>query len=94
MRRIEIDNVQWNKDFEKAHYDTDLLSRDAVTSLHKKGINFTAVQKAFSVGAFGKAKNRKLVPTRWSITATDDMLGKEALKSVRWNDVIKDFRVY
>jgi hypothetical protein len=34
-----------------------------------------------SVGVFGK--QRKLVPTRWSITATDDILGKNFLDKVR-----------
>lgn len=94
IKNVETDNVQWNQHFEKAHYDTDLLSREAVIGLHKKKIGFTAIQKALSVGAFGKGKNRKMVPTRWSITATDDMLGKHALEEVKHNEVIDSYRVY
>jgi len=94
LKQLEIDNAMWQRDFEKAYYDADLLSRDAVINLHRKNFGFTAIQKALSVGAFGKEKNRKLVPTRWSITATDDMLGKNAMTDVRQNEVIKDYRVY
>src|SRR3989338_361238 len=39
----------------------------------------------FSVGTMGLKPNRKLVPTKWSITATDDTLGKHVI------DEIKDF---
>ena len=31
----------------------------------------------------GRAKARKLVPTRWSITATDDILGKQLIERVK-----------
>src|SRR2546426_7645270 len=33
--------------------------------------------RAFSVGAFGIETNRRFVPTRWSITAVDDTIGKQ-----------------
>jgi hypothetical protein len=94
LSSFEAENSRWQKDMEKAYYDTDLLSKNAVLGLHGKGLGFTAIQKALSVGAFGKAKNRKLVPTRWSITATDDMLGKNAMQDVKQNEVIENYRVY
>jgi len=94
IKSVETDNIQWNQHFEKAYYDTDLLSRDAVLGLYKKEIGFTAIQKALSVGAFGKGRNRKLVPTRWSITATDDIVGKHAMEEVKQNEVIKEYRIY
>jgi hypothetical protein len=36
-----------------------------------------------SVGNLGIGKNRKLVPTRWSITAVDDTVGKDWLNEIR-----------
>ena len=48
-----------------------------------QGVLISKIQKAFSVGAFGMERNRRLVPTRWSITAVDDTLGKELLKSTK-----------
>ena len=52
------------------------------------------LQKAFSVGAFGLEKNRRLVPTRWSITAVDDMIGKDMLKHTKTYPLINEFRIY
>lgn len=94
LKQFESENVKWNKDLGKAHHDTDLLSKDAIIELSSKGIEFSSIQKALSTGAFGLPKNRKLVPTRWSITATDDTLGKHAMEDVRENEPIKDYRVY
>ena len=54
----------------------------------------TKIQRAFSVGAFGLEKNRKLVPTRWSITAVDDIIGKDLLKEVKTFPEINEYRVY
>lgn len=79
---------------EKAFYDTDLLSRDAVISLYDKGLAVSGIQKALSVGAFGLGRNRRLVPTRWSITAVDDMLGKHLLGQARSYPTIDEYRVY
>jgi hypothetical protein len=94
LKAMETENASWQHDMEKAFYDTDLLAQDAVIGLSKDGLPFTSIQKALSVGAFGKEQNRKLVPTRWSITATDDILGKHAMHDVRQNEPINEFRVY
>src|SRR2546426_11937891 len=59
---------------EKAFYDGDLLADDAVLRLYRDGVLVTRIQRAFSLGMFGEDKRRKLVPTRWSITAADSNL--------------------
>ena len=79
---------------EKAFYDTDLKAREAVISLHDSSILVSKLQKAFSVGAFGLGNSRKFVPTRWSITAVDSMLGENLMKSTRNFHWINEFRVY
>jgi DNA repair protein NreA len=63
--------------------DTDLKSAKALNILYKKGYDETFLTRLLSVGTLGVKKNRKLVPTRWSITATDDTLGKELIKEVK-----------
>jgi hypothetical protein len=52
------------------------------------------IQKAFSVGAFGVEKNRRLVPTRWSITAVDDIISKSLMAKVKTYPEIGEYRVY
>jgi hypothetical protein len=54
----------------------------------------TKIQKAFSIGAFGIEKNRRLVPTRWSITAVDDIISKNLAEQVKTFPEINEFRVY
>jgi hypothetical protein len=68
---------------DKVVSDTDLLSRNAVLYLYDAGFDENFLSKLLSVGTLGIERNRKLVPTRWSITATDDMLGKDAIKEIR-----------
>ncbi len=60
------------KSIEKIFYDKDLKAHDAVLNLYNSGIEISKIQKCFSIGMLGQ--KRKLVPTRWSITATDDII--------------------
>lgn len=94
MKEVSVNAEKFEPNMEKAFYDTDLLSRDAVISLYEKGLAVSSLQKALSVGAFGLQKNRRLVPTRWSITAVDDMLGKNLLQQVKFLPIIDEYRVY
>jgi hypothetical protein len=61
--------------------DTDASASEAVVSLYDHSFDENSLSRMLSVGVFGK--QRKLVPTRWSITATDDILGKNFLDKVR-----------
>ena len=94
IEKFDIDAVRWDKQLEKSFYDTDLKARDAVMNLHNKDVPFSAMQKAFSVGAFGLKKNRRLVPTRWSITACDSTIADTLLKEVRHYPIMDSHRVY
>lgn len=94
IEKFDIDTVRWDKQLEKTFYDTDLTAREAVLNLHNKDVPFTAMQKAFSVGAIGTKYKRKLVPTRWSITACDSTLADLFLKEVRKFDILDTYRVY
>ncbi len=56
---------------------------EAVEFLYHNNFSEYTLSKVLSVGVLGLKKDRKLVPTRWSITATDDMIGKKLLKKIR-----------
>ncbi|MBN2518107.1 MAG: hypothetical protein JXB14_04635 [Candidatus Altiarchaeota archaeon] len=94
IQSFEIDNCKWDMPLEKVYYDTDFKAADAVTDLYRKDMPFSRIQKAFSIGAMGTEKRRRLVPTRWSITACDDILGKMLLEDVRHYQVIDNYRLY
>jgi hypothetical protein len=94
IRDLHLGNAKFEHRVEKAYRDTDLKAVEAVKELYEKGVLVTKIQRAFSVGAFGIEKNRKLVPTRWSITAVDDILGKDLLKEVKTFPEVNEYRVY
>ncbi len=94
IERFEIESGRYDSKLEKVFYDTDLRSSEAITGLHQQGVPFSSIQKAFSVGTMGIDRNRHLVPTRWSITACDTMIGDRLLTEVKKNSVIDTFRVH
>lgn len=94
IEKFDIESVKWDHQLEKVYYDSDFRAAEATIDLHSKGIPFSSIQKAFSVGTMGIEKNRKLVPTRWSITACDTILADNLLKEVRNYDILDIYRVY
>lgn len=94
IERFDIGNVKWNQELEKVYYDSDLLAGEAMMDLHSKGLPISSIQKALSVGAMGTGRRRRLVPTRWSITACDSTICKNLLQKVRHYDVIDSCRVH
>ncbi len=82
VKRIELsENPKIPAKVEKAYYD-DLKSVEAVKTLFDSGFSTYYLQKIFSLGMLGMQKKRKLVPTRWSITAVHDILGEEIKKEI------------
>ncbi|MDO8661161.1 MAG: hypothetical protein Q7K43_04685 [Candidatus Woesearchaeota archaeon] len=73
--------------------DTDLLTSGGMQILHKHGVNEYSLSKMLSVGALGLGSQRRLVPTRWAITATDDMLAKQILAKVRLLPLVNESSV-
>ena len=94
IRDLHVGNARYNDKIEKAYYDTDLRASPAIIDLYNRGVMVSKIQKAFSVGAFGVEKNRRLVPTRWSITAVDDTISKSLVKQVKTFPEINEYRVY
>lgn len=72
----------------------DIKASKGISILYDKDIAVSHISKLLSAGLLGEQKNRKLVPTRWSITATDDMLSKNHLKKVKTSPEINKFEVY
>lgn len=72
----------------------ELKASDAGFMLYKKGEDVYKVTSILSSGALGIGERKKLVPTRWSITGTDDIITKELLKEVRGFPSINEFMVF
>ena len=80
------------KSIEKTYYDKDLKAQDAVLKLYNSGIEISQIQKCFSIGMLGH--KRKLVPTKWSITATDDIICKSLTEDILDYNLIDSHRVF
>jgi len=80
------------KPIEKIFYDKDINASDAVLKLYNSGIEISKIQKCFSIGMLGK--KRKLVPTKWSITATDDIISKSIVEEILENNLIDSCKIF
>lgn len=63
--------------------DIDFKASNALNYLYKKNLDEHYLTRLLSIGTLGMKKQRKLVPTRWSITAVDDTLAKEMIKEIK-----------
>tara|TARA_B100000470_G_scaffold90988_1_gene70158 strand:+ start:1345 stop:2499 length:1155 start_codon:yes stop_codon:yes gene_type:complete len=77
---------------EKVYYDYDLKADDAIMKLYNSGIDISKIQKCLSIGMMGK--NRKLVPTKWSITATDSIISKSLMLQILDFEIIDSINIF
>ena len=79
---------------DKVHSDSDLKASEALLYLYDSGFDEGHLSRVLSVGSVGLEKNRKLVPTRWSITASDDIIGRHLSALVKNFSPVSDFLFY
>lgn len=79
---------------EKAVGDDEWKAEDAARYLYRKDLDTYQIQRVLSAGLLGEKDNRRLVPTRWSITATDDILGNGLRKKVKDYQELGSYRVF
>lgn len=83
-------NIKISDKVERAMND-ELKADEGLNYLYKSGINEYDLSKILSVGALGLKKDKKIVPTKWSITATDDMLAKDIIERIRGYKWVEDY---
>lgn len=93
LKTFKASSLSADQRIEAVHYDTDLRASDAVIELYRRGVETSSIHKVLSVGMLGLKNNRKLVPTRWSISATDNLISSKLVKEVKANPVIDLFEV-
>jgi hypothetical protein len=74
--------------------DTDAKATSAMQEMYKGKIEVSNIIKVLSAGLLGLGINRKLVPTRWAITATDDTISKVLLNKARLFPEISEFVLF
>ncbi len=73
-------------------YDTDASAKDVVLELFSGNVSSEQITRLMSIGLLGR--ERRLVPTRWSITAVDDMEGKALISRIRDYPHLRDIMVF
>ncbi|MEM0094987.1 MAG: Nre family DNA repair protein [Candidatus Micrarchaeaceae archaeon] len=94
LKDLQIGNIKADRRIERAYYDTDMPAKEAILELYNDGTPVSRIQKALAGGALGLSKKRKFVPTRWSITAVDDTISKDALAEVKSYEPIDYIAAY
>ena len=92
IKSVKFSNSISVSQIEKIFYDKDMNANDAILKLYNSGIEISKIQKCFSIGMLGQ--KRKLVPTKWSITATDDVISKSLVSEILDYDLIDSYRIF
>jgi DNA repair protein NreA len=94
IEKFRLDVRRVDPHLDRLASDVHANARTAVSELYDSGVRVNRIQRAFSVGILGRHGRRRLVPTRWSITAVDDLLGKQNLEGVRQLPELSEILLY
>lgn len=93
IKNFEIaENPKVPKKVDYLVYDTDALAKEAALELYQSDVAPEQISRLFSIGLLGK--KRKLVPTRWSITAVDDLTGKDLSEKIKDYPWLSEIRLF
>ena len=90
------ENVKVHPKVDYCVSDIDLKANEAISEyLYLKGhVPQSTIERVFSAGLLGEKKRRRIVPTRWTITAIDDMISKRLIKEIKKFPEINDYRIF
>ncbi|MBU7014754.1 MAG: hypothetical protein HXS52_06175 [Theionarchaea archaeon] len=92
IKELEIaDNVSVNKPVERVTTD-EMNAQEAVWKLYTSDVDVYALTRLMSAGLLGIKK--KMVPTRWSITTVDNILGNILIERIKELPVLDEYVVY
>lgn len=94
LRNLKLEeNPHVNRKVDYISSDTDMLSKDSIKELASH-TNTSNIIKILSSGMLGLKKRRKLVPTRWAITAVDDTLSKNLINKIKFYQTIQQIYLF
>ena len=93
-KAILEENPKVSKKVDYLTSDYDVKATTALQELYKTNIKVDHLQKLLSIGLLGTKIKRRMVPTRWSITATDDTISKQQLEKIRYFPEINQITLF
>jgi len=93
-RAVLAENPNVPKSVDYVVSDTDLKAEKGILRLYSSKVNQRQITRMFSIGLLGAKRQRRLVPTEWSITAIDDILGRAIHKEILNYPWINEFMIF
>jgi len=93
IRKMDVlDNALVDRAVDRATSDTDLSATDAFEVLHASGTDVYQITQLLTAGLLGR--RRRVVPTRWAITAVDDSVSTRLKKKIARYPPISDIEIF
>lgn len=81
IKKLDVlENARVERVVDQVTSDTDLPATEGCMTLGSEGIDVYQIAQMMSAGLLGR--HRRIVPTRWSITAVDDTVGTGLKKQI------------
>ncbi|MFQ6086388.1 MAG: hypothetical protein ACE5OY_09075, partial [Candidatus Bathyarchaeia archaeon] len=95
VREMDIaENPRVPRVIDRVVGDTSVKASTAIQELYDRGVSVYGILKLLSLGLLGVRKHRRLVPTRWAITATDVSVANQLLGKVRGYKEVGEISLY
>lgn len=95
LKEVKIqENPKIEKKVDYLVNDIDSKAENSILELEKSYISTSQIIKILSAGLLGLKTQRKLVPTKWAITATDDILSKNKLENIKQYSEISEISIF
>jgi DNA repair protein NreA len=88
-----VSNTKIDSKLDKIMND-EIKASQGLNILYKNNFDVYSLSKILSVGVLGLKKSKRLIPTRWSITATDDTIGKSLIEKIRNYREVEDYELF
>jgi hypothetical protein len=95
--KIKIaENVKIHPKVDYCVMDSDLKADEAISEhLYFRGkVPTSTIERVLSAGLLGEKNQRRIVPTRWAITAVDDMVSKRLIKEIKKYPEINEYQIF
>ena len=84
LKKVVIENnPKVERKVEYLVNDTDVKAEIAIKELYKANIEISNIIKLFNAGLLGLKLQRRLVPTRWAVTAVDSIASKQLIEKIK-----------
>ena len=93
MKKLDvIDNASVSRIVDRCTSDTDLKATEAARIMFDNGTDVYKITNLLTAGLLGV--KRRVVPTRWAITATDDMISTSIKREVIKMPALPEYQVF